>query len=265
MELSEILEENNVQGIHKQTKISVDTLNRIISKDFSSFKKVQAFGFISILEREYGSSKVEDLRQACEEYFETNAREDIVYISPTVIEAPQKPQWILWLAGFGILALTIYFIMQSSMTSDIPAYTQEANTTKLSDINHSSELNASMAQADKNITIPAVLTDTNSSFGNDINSTVSQQSKIIPKTKLWFGMMDVATKGLQNSIISEAFNIDTTKQWLIATSKASFSLQSPQGTKEFADYKVHYFKVDNTGITEITKEQFVTLGGPKRW
>jgi len=267
MRLSEILEENSVQSIHSKTKISIDTLNKIISKDFSNFKKVQAFGFISILEREYGG-RIDDLHDECEEYFASKFKEEIPFISPDVVKKASKPQWFLWLVGFGVLALTTYFLIQSSTTNDIPVYTEDTNITKLNDMNHSGELNSTInanikPEAEKNITIPAITTDTNTAA--DINATASLQLKIIPTTKLWFGMMDLVTKELQNSIISSAFDIDTNKQWLIATSKASFSLQTPQGMKEFKDYKVHYFKVDNTGLAEITKEQFVAFGGPKRW
>ncbi|GEM_PF-1612549 len=270
MLLSEILEENSVQSIHDKTKISIDILNKIISKDFSSFKKVQAFGFISILEREYGG-RIDDLHDECEEFFAANIKEDVPFIAPDVVKKARKPQWILWLVGFGVLALTTYFLMQSSMQNDVPVYKEDTNLTALSDVNHSIEAqaviesNISMNAKDKNITVPALTTDNNASLATDNNSTGLQQFKIIPTTKLWFGMMDLNTKKLQNSIISNAFNIDTTKQWLIATSKASFSLQSPNGLIEFKDFKVHYFKVDNTGFTEITKEQFIALGGPKRW
>ncbi|MBN2721491.1 MAG: hypothetical protein JXQ77_01580 [Campylobacterales bacterium] len=268
MLLSEILEENSVQSIHNKTKISIDVLNKIIAKDFTSFKKVQLFGFISILEREYGG-RIDDLHDECEEYFAANIKEDIPFIAPDVVKKTSKPKWLIWLAAFGILALATYFFMQSRIQNDIPVYKEEINLTTLNNINHkieaNSTINTNTTKKDTNVTIPALTVDSNTSLDMDNNVTVSQQLKIIPKTKLWFGIMNLETKELKNSIISNAFDVDTTKQWLIATSKASFSLQTSQGLKEFADYKVHYFKVDNTGFEEITKEQFDALGGPKKW
>jgi len=268
MLLSEILEENSVRSIHSKTKISIDVLNKIIAKDFMGFKKVQVFGLISILEREYGG-RIDDLRDECEEYFAANIKEDIPFIAPDVVKKTSKPKWLIWLAAFGILALATYFFIQSRIQNDIPVYKEDANLTTLNNTNNKIEANVTTnvntTKKDTNVTIPALTIDSNTSLGTDNNSTALQQFKIIPKTKLWFGIMNLETKELKNSIISNAFDIDTTKQWLVATSKASFSLQSPQGTKEFADYKVHYFKVDNTGFTEITKEQFVLLGGPKQW
>ena len=274
MLLNEILEENSVQSIHNKTKISIDVLNKIIAKDFTTFKKVQVFGFISILEREYGG-RIDDLRDECEEYFAANIKEDMPFIAPDVVKKASKSKWLVWLAAFGILALATYFLMQSRVQNDIPVYQEDINLTTLSNTNGKIEANVTInaTKKDTNITIPALTTDgntslsidNNKSLGTDNNSTALQQFKIIPKTKLWFGIMNLETKELKNSIISNAFDVDTTKQWLIATSKASFSLQTPQGLKEFADYKVHYFKVDNTGFEEITKEQFVALGGPKKW
>lgn len=268
MLLNEILEENSVQSIHNKTKISIDVLNKIIAKDFIGFKKVQVFGLISILEREYGG-RIDDLRDECEEYFAANIKHDIPFIAPDVVKKTSEPQWLIWLAAFGILALTTYFLIQSRTQNDIPVYKEDTNLTTLNNINHkieaNSTINTNTAKKDTNITIPALATDSNVSSSTDNNATALQQFKIIPTIKLWFGIMNLETKELKNSIISNAFDIDTTKQWLIATSRASFRLQTPQGTKEFKDYKVHYFKVDNAGFTEITKEQFVALGGPKKW
>jgi hypothetical protein len=267
MLLSEILKENSVQSINNKTKISIDTLNKIIAKDFRSFKKVQAFGFISILEREYGG-RIDDLHDECEEYFASLAKEEVVFIAPNVVKTTAKPQWLIWLAGFGIFALSTYFLIQSNTSSDTIEYKEEVNVTKPVAANAQSESNvtANINNAtEKNITNPAVLIDANRSAVKDNNVTSAQQLKIIPKSKLWFGMMDINTKELQNSIISDAFNINMSKQWIIATSKASFYLQSPQGAKEYRDYKVHYFKADKNGFTEITKEQFDAIGGPKRW
>jgi len=209
------------------------------------------------------------LRDECEEYFAANIKQDIPFIAPDVVKKTSEPQWLVWLAAFGILALATYFLIQSRMQNDIPVYKEDSNLTTLSDTNNKIKanvtINANATKKDTNVTIPALTTDSNTSLGTDNNSTVLQQFKIIPKTKLWFGIMNLETKELKNSIISNAFDVDASKQWLIATSTAFFSLQTPQGTKEFADYKVHYFKVDNTGFTEITKEQFVLLGGPKKW
>lgn len=265
MLLSEILEENSVQSINNKTKISIDTLNKIIARDFSSFKKVQAFGFISILEREYGG-RIDDLREDCEDYFASHLKEEVIFIAPNVVKTTSKPQWIIWLVSFGIFALSTYFLIQSSTSNDTPEYKEEVNVTKPVAINQPTEANATINAnaAEKNITVPAAI-DNNISSGKDNNASSVSQLKIIPKTKLWFGMMNIDTKELQNSIISDAFNVDMSKQWLIATSKASFYLQSAQGTKEYKDYKVHYFKADKTGFTEITKEQFDAIGGPKRW
>ncbi|MDD5405481.1 MAG: hypothetical protein PHE73_00910 [Sulfurovaceae bacterium] len=266
MLLSEILEENSVQSINNKTKISIDTLNKIIARDFSSFKKVQAFGFISILEREYGG-RIDDLRRDCEDYFASHLKEEVTFIAPNVVKTTSKPQWLLWLAGFGIFALATYFLIQSSTSNDRPEYKEEINATKSAAVNQPIEANTTINAnaAEKNITIPAAAIDSNRSLAKDNNASSVSQLKIVPKSKLWFGMMDIDTKELQNSIISDAFNIDMSKQWLIATSKASFSLQSSQGTKEYKDYHVHYFKADKNGFAEITKEEFVTLGGPKRW
>ena len=75
MQLNEIIEENTLPSISKRTRISVENLEALISGDWGRLKKVQALGFISILEREYHLN-LEDMREECRRYFAEFAPED---------------------------------------------------------------------------------------------------------------------------------------------------------------------------------------------
>lgn len=83
--------------------------------------------------------------------------------------------------------------------------------------------------------------------------------------KLWFGMVDVTTQAKSDQIIDKPFDINLTKPMVIVTSKATFSLQNQNSKKDYMDYKKHYFKIENGILSEITRDQFVLLGGPKKW
>jgi len=72
MQLNEIIEENTLPTISRKTRISVQNLEALLAKDWSRLKKVQALGFISILEREYHAD-LSGLRQECRAYFEAHS------------------------------------------------------------------------------------------------------------------------------------------------------------------------------------------------
>jgi len=68
MQLNDIIEENTLQSISNKTRLSIENLEKLFAQDFGAFRKVQALGFISILEREYHAD-LSDVREACHAYF----------------------------------------------------------------------------------------------------------------------------------------------------------------------------------------------------
>lgn len=89
---------------------------------------------------------------------------------------------------------------------------------------------------------------------------------IIPVNRLWFGLIDLETKKREHYTISEKFTIDITKHaWLAATSSAPFSLDDGVERKMFQDAKEHYFKIDREGIKELSKAEYIALGGWHKW
>ncbi len=69
MQLSEIVEEHDISEISKRTRISVENLEYLLDHDWEQLKKVQALGFINIIEREYGID-LGALRRECRNYYE---------------------------------------------------------------------------------------------------------------------------------------------------------------------------------------------------
>jgi hypothetical protein len=74
MQLNEIIEENTLPTISRRTRISVENLQALIDRDWSRLQKVQALGFISILEREYHID-LSDLKEECRAYYAEHASE----------------------------------------------------------------------------------------------------------------------------------------------------------------------------------------------
>ena len=96
MQLNEIIEENTLASISNRTRLSSENLEKLFKRDFSGFRKVQALGFISILEREYRAD-LSQLRAECLAYFEGDPSTNEM---PTpVVEAhrhpPHKPSSVL--------------------------------------------------------------------------------------------------------------------------------------------------------------------------
>jgi cytoskeletal protein RodZ len=95
---------------------------------------------------------------------------------------------------------------------------------------------------------------------------VAEKIALIPEKRLWFGLVDMDTGKRDHFSISDKFEIDVKqKSWLVATSSAAFSFVNAEVTQEYNDAKEHYFKVSKEGVELLTKPQYVSQGGYKKW
>ncbi len=104
-ELNEIIEENTLPTISKKTRISVQNLEALLKRDWGRLKKVQALGFLSILEREYHLD-LSDMRAECRAYYETHREEEArgPVITPTPEPQRRGP-------SKGLLSLIVLLIV----------------------------------------------------------------------------------------------------------------------------------------------------------
>jgi len=89
---------------------------------------------------------------------------------------------------------------------------------------------------------------------------------LMPESRLWFGIIDISTKKRDHFSISSKYEIDVKeKSWLVATSSAPFSFINQEETQEFNDAKEHYFKVSKAGVESLSKSEYVSRGGYRKW
>jgi len=109
MELNELINKYSIDEISKKTRIAPDNLEAIFRQDWAYLKKVQALGFLSILEREYGVD-VSTLRQECRNYFDSyDSNEDYIAINANQDDTLEdKPKYLIKGIFFIFLALLAY-------------------------------------------------------------------------------------------------------------------------------------------------------------
>jgi len=72
MTLHGILEEESIKSISQKTNISEENLQTLVDEDLPKLTRAKTFGFISIIEREYGDT-LASLREKASSYYEENA------------------------------------------------------------------------------------------------------------------------------------------------------------------------------------------------
>lgn len=278
MNLENVLEENSVESISKKTNISVDNLKKLFERDFSAFKKVQALGFISILERDYGLD-LSALKQECKDYFVDD--EEDVKISIYQVKPKGKGRWLFFIFLLFLLAavasLMIYnYTVQSKQNGGQMFLTQEM---VLGEVNASENIpedmvaNGTISKDElKEVKDESLAFEDNDFAGmsdadQENNSSATASSKIIltPKYKLWFGIYDMTSGESSHQIIKVPFELALDNNLLIATSRAAFSIEAGDTTTGYKDFKEHYFMIKDGKFSEIKREEFIALNGPKKW
>jgi len=286
MQLNSILEENGIKSVSQRTKISEDNLKSLANKNFDVIKKIKTLGFISIIEREYNVN-LTPLREKAKEYY-GDAREDQSLALSLSIEEEKKGKSIFFILVVLLLLgyASWYFFTQfdKKMLSNMIPFMDEDTLESFvgdkkvinDDIKDLSIGNATIAH-DLMELVPdvnnahsktkikenkrrdsQVYMDKNSADASQI--LVREIVSIVPVNRLQFTLINTDTHLEENFSIFGAYRLDVTKHgWLVSTSGESFLLQDGNETKEFNDEKKHYFKVDSSGVKNLSESDYARL------
>jgi len=217
----EDLQELGANSIHERTHIARAKLEQLLHKSFDGLNRVQFMGFTSILEREYGVN-LESLRSEYDAY--VGLHPDMAIAKPSVVLQASSNSRIFWIFGT-IGAIIVLMIMGSMMQGELSVAPKEEvmelNSAAIEVVDaNSSEMNAS----DVNVT-----NELNSTEGNTTQLTQEQNKSVVldtpsqvvnfgnvlsikPSSKVWVGMMDLATGEKTQKITKEPIIIDNTKK-----------------------------------------------------
>ena len=112
MQLNDILEENSIKAISHKTKIPENNLEALFGNKFDRLPKVKTFGFISILEREYGA-ELQALRSDATRYYEEFIEDQRITLDvPDIIERKGKSKFVYLFVFLLLGYATWYFFTQ---------------------------------------------------------------------------------------------------------------------------------------------------------
>jgi hypothetical protein len=282
--LDSIIEKFGLDAVSKKTRISKKNLEKLLRREFSTFSKPKALGFISILEREY-KEDFSDLRNDIVEWFKSeNSQEDQITFPP-----PEKPNrtWITIVPLILVVAFGFYLYKNEfsnsqmvndnsiSMKSVEKIYKEEDSQKSKESQNNKTELsvedNGSLKKIDKE---PAKnIVDKNISADNslDKNSSIKpyvpvEDIVVVPDKRMWIGVIDLENRKRKSKIVEEAFNIENGSEKLIVTGHGFFDISDAEGNNfVFRDPNKHYFLLKDGMVEEISSKEFKGLNGGKVW
>ena len=265
-EALERLKDIGAQKIYEDTHIPVEHVQAILYESFDGLNKIQFIGFISILEREYGED-LSAIRSRGIGYFdEKNApNEAITDDAIFKASASKKNLTVIYLLGAIVLfIIAIIYTMQSANESMDKAIQE----------------NKIIENVKKNIVVDANISDTNSSDENrsivaDTNITesvkivepkaVTHTLKIIARTKVWLGYIDVATDKKYQKTFEGEFDLDPAKEWLLYFGHGYIDVIVDGKKEEFSSKNTLRLHYQDGQIETISINDFRKLNRGNTW
>ena len=253
------LKEIGAQKIHEATHISKVHVEAVLHDSFDGMSKVQLFGFISILEREYAVD-LSDLKNKAIEYFDEN-KED--YDDKESVKALLSSKKKINLTLFYIAIVVVIFA--SFMLLNINSSQGE--------VSEVIKVDNSAIESAKNNLSTVVVVDTAKS--EDINSSVAEEEpqkekeirsfKIIPNIEVWLGYIDLQTYKRHQKIFENEFDLDPSKDWLLAFGHGHINIEINGVIKEYKIKKNVRFVYKNGELKQIDFEEFKSLNRGSKW
>ncbi len=268
------LKDIGAQKIYEDTHIPVEHVQAILYESFDGLNKIQFVGFVSIIEREYG----EDLsatRSRGIGYFNEKNTSDETITDDTIFKSSgnRKNLTIVYIILVIILLIIAIFYTMRSANDTLDATIQENKIiedakknivvdTNISENNmsedNSSDANSSSMIEDTNTTVLAPLQVKE-------EKAISHTFKIIAKTKVWLGYIDVATNQKYQKTFKGEFDLDPTKEWLLYFGHGYIDVIVDGKEMKFNDKNTLRLHYENGEIKQISLHDFRRLNRGNAW
>lgn len=293
------LEKIGLQEVCKKTHIEVKQLEYMINNQFDKLNKINTLGFVKILSREYKLDLTDWLEGFYDYWADHKAEEENkknkIFIRANSDKSYKKLAWLFLLvmlisgifAVFSIFKIDIdlanlldktKFETQVAGYQSAPVVQEAAKSLGVKVEERIVETNSS------NSTVETVIvrTDENStskmetnngqmslSLVEEKNTTIAvlpkNRAMIIPKRKIWVGIIALDTFNRQVVSDDKNITIDLTKKQLVKTGNGYFSLSYDGTVEDFTEQGSTRFLVENGTIKKISEESFIALNKGKNW
>jgi hypothetical protein len=279
-----IVTQYSIEVVSNRTKISKKNLEKLMAGDFSGMTKPQAYGFLKILQREFGEDEFGDLKSQLDAWFsQSQPGESEIFVTSEPSEDVKGKRWIVITLAILVLLLGLYLIQkefsgapkqavdmnatagQTHETAPLAEAGKAATAEGTSEVTQTAGEASSIAEAsaemaeqpeaaaepEKNVTEPYV----------PIENAV-----IVPRVKLWLGIIDLKTKRRVAKVTADSYEIESRGKKLLVTGHGRFEISDAFGNLfKFNDAKKHYFLIDDGMVKEIDFAEFKRLNGGKGW
>ncbi|SFV49920.1 membrane protein [hydrothermal vent metagenome] len=252
----EKLRKIGAQKIHEQTHIAHKYVQALLHESFEGMQKVQALGFISILEREYDVD-LSSLKEEVKNYFKpqedkvASEEEKISQQKDTDSTKPNdKRLYALLLAGGIFLLIVLYMSMQDNKEKSIKPSKKKIVIEK-NETNQTKEQNTTLKR-EKSESIAS-------------KQKIEHSLVIVPRSKVWFGYIDLKSGKKRQKIFTQPFELNASKNYLMFFGHGYIDILIDKEKKSFKDPKSIKFLYKDGELKKISNQEFRKYNRGKLW
>jgi len=289
------------QKIYEDTHIPVNQVQAILYENYDGLSKVQFVGFISILEREYGAD-LNVVKAKGIAYFDEQKTKDEaeyterIYIEPEVNK--RRKMIILLVIAIFALLFALYFTLssakesmkeqqESSLSSKIENHPNEDKTPKeetVLKVQNLTEENTSLPETNVTKEVPANEKELDANTTNVEQTTISKKEvqqeeveqkeepktvptslKILPKTKVWVGYIDVKTNKKYQKTIRYYLHLDPKKEWILLFGHGYVTIEIDGVKHTFSQKDTLRLHYKDGEVEKISEREFKRLNRGRKW
>ncbi len=290
--LEKILKQYGADKVSARTKISKKNLSKLQKKDFEGFSKPQAYGFVSILQREYGDDFAE-LKAELEVWFSPSdgeEKKEEIFISAEEGEGSVGyKKWAIAAVLLLAVAAALFYMFQKEQGSGSVEPGEEAAQSRAAapaDGKTAASAASEAAAVEEKGQPPRSAEPADEPAKSGVKQEaepneeaapakeaaetepyVPMESAVItPVVKLWFGIIDLESKKRVAKTTGDPYEIDPKGRKLLITGHGRFEISDSFGNLfKYNDAKKHYFLIDDGMVKEIPLSEFKRLNGGKVW
>ena len=265
------LKDIGAQKIYEDTHIPVEHIQAILHESFDGLTKIHFIGFISILQREYNID-LGELKSIGVAYYDDKTplqttMEDGIFLSSKK-SRNFTPFYIvivmilLFIALFYAVEPTNKTIQNTKKSDthltlyDVNTTQREANTTQ-QDVNKTlKESNATQVKLQESPRVIHVKKE---------EKVLPKSLKIVAKSKVWMGYMDLKTDKKYQKTFQGAFDLDPSKEWILVFGHGHVRIVIDSQEKIFNTKKTLRLLYKEGQIRELSFGEYKKLTKGKAW
>ena len=259
------LQDIGAQKIYETTHIPVEYVQAILYESFEGLNKIQFIGFISILEREYRLDLSTTRAHGLDYFGEKNLLDQQEKTPQKVYKVPKDKKSFTILYIIATIILLVVAVTYSMRSSNKKENKTIKETKLIKEVKKNIVLDTNNSEK-KTLTIKDDINNTQETKKSDNSKKVVAASfKIVPRTKVWLGYIDVATNKKYQKTFSDELDLDPTKEWLLFFGHGFIDLTIDGKTEKFNDRHTLRLLYKDGKITKISLEEFKKLNRGNKW